>query len=166
MHYVEDTAIPDKTPPPAPTDLSVEGNKLTWNAKADFETGIAHFIVIRDGEEIATVPENAKNPHGRPVFQGLQIQRHSCNTSRGNGVYRQVSGGREHLRIPHRFSEYGRIAVPIAEPRESSGRFILNGRKISHLPLQPFTPVPASACSRRRGSGDVLTDPQSSLYWH
>jgi hypothetical protein len=72
MHYVEDTAIPDKTPPPAPIGLSVEGNKLTWNAKADFETGIAHFIVFRNGEEIATVPEKAKNPHGRPVFQGLQ----------------------------------------------------------------------------------------------
>jgi hypothetical protein len=72
MHYVKDTAIPDATPPPAPTNLRVKGTDLAWDAEADLESGIAHFIIERDGEPIATVPEQPKNPFGRPVFQGLQ----------------------------------------------------------------------------------------------
>ena len=72
QRYVKDTAIPDKTPPPAPTDLLVKGNTLTWKAEADLESGLAHFIIQRNGEQIATVPESGKNRFGRPIFQGLQ----------------------------------------------------------------------------------------------
>ncbi len=72
MSYVKDTAVPDTTPPPAPTDLVVSGRELTWDSEADLESGLAHFIIERDGEPIATVPAEAKNPFGRPVFQGLQ----------------------------------------------------------------------------------------------
>jgi pimeloyl-ACP methyl ester carboxylesterase len=72
VHYVRDTAIPDETPPPAPTGLKVRDNVLTWQAEADFESGLARFIIERDGEQIATVPAEDKNPFGRPVFQGLQ----------------------------------------------------------------------------------------------
>ena len=72
MHYVKDTELPDKTPPPAPTGLRIKGNELTWQAEADLESGLAHFIIERDGQAIATVPENAKNRFGRPIFQGLQ----------------------------------------------------------------------------------------------
>ena len=72
MHYVKDTAVPDVTPPPAPTNLVVTGNKLEWRAEADLESGIAHFVIERDGEQLATVPDQAKNPFGRPIFQGLQ----------------------------------------------------------------------------------------------
>lgn len=71
-HYVKDTAIPDTTPPPAPTNLQINGGVLTWRAEADLESGLAHFIIERDGKEIATVPEQPKNPFGRPIFQGLQ----------------------------------------------------------------------------------------------
>jgi len=70
--YVKDTAIPDTTPPPAPTNLQVKGTELTWKAEADLESGLAHFIIERDGKQIATVPEQPKNPFGRPIFQGLQ----------------------------------------------------------------------------------------------
>lgn len=70
--YVKDTAVPDTTPPPAPTDLVVNGNVLSWSAEADLESGIAHFIIERDGQAIGTVPEKPNNPFGRPVFQGLQ----------------------------------------------------------------------------------------------
>jgi hypothetical protein len=70
--YVKDTTVPDTTPPPAPTGLQVKDNVLTWKAKADLESGLAHFIIERDGKEIGTVPEQPKNPFGRPVFQGLQ----------------------------------------------------------------------------------------------
>ncbi len=71
-HYVRDTEIPDVTPPPAPTNVEVEGNTITWEAEADLESGIGHFAILRDGEEIATVPAEPKNPFGRPLFQGLQ----------------------------------------------------------------------------------------------
>ncbi|WP_395736011.1 hypothetical protein [Prosthecobacter sp.] len=70
--YVKDTAIPDTTPPPAPTGLQVKDNTLTWKAEADLESGLAHFIIERDGKQIATLPEQPKNPFGRPIFQGLQ----------------------------------------------------------------------------------------------
>lgn len=72
MRYVKDTKVPDKTPPPAPTNLRVNGNQLVWNAAADLESGLAHFIIERDGRQIATVPEDPKNRFGRPIFQGLQ----------------------------------------------------------------------------------------------
>ncbi len=70
--YVKDTAIADPTPPPAPTNVRVENSVVTWDAEADLESGIARFHIERDGEIIATVPEEAKNPFGRPIFQGLQ----------------------------------------------------------------------------------------------
>jgi pimeloyl-ACP methyl ester carboxylesterase len=72
MHYVKDSAVPDTTPPPAPTNLRVNGAMLTWDAEADLESGIDHFIIERDGKEIAKATSPAKNPFGRPIFQGLQ----------------------------------------------------------------------------------------------
>jgi pimeloyl-ACP methyl ester carboxylesterase len=70
--YVKDTAVTDVTPPPAPKNLRVTGNELTWDAEADIESGLAHFLIERDGHFFATVPEQAKNPYGRPIFQNLQ----------------------------------------------------------------------------------------------
>ena len=72
MQYVKDTAVTDATPPPAPVRVQVRGDELTWEAEADLESGLAHFIIERDGKEIATVPDKPKNPFGRPIFQGLQ----------------------------------------------------------------------------------------------
>lgn len=72
MQYVKDTAVADTTPPPAPQNLRVEGNVLTWEAESDLESGTAQFIIERDGEVVGSVPEQAKNPFGRPIFQGLQ----------------------------------------------------------------------------------------------
>ena len=72
MRFVKDTAVPDETPPPAPTDLRVNGSELTWNAEADLESGLAGFIIERDGQFLANVPEKAANPFGRPLFQSLQ----------------------------------------------------------------------------------------------
>ena len=68
----EDTKVVDKTPPPAPTHLKIKDNVLTWKARADFESGLSHFIIERDGEKIGTVPERPGNRFGRPLFQGLQ----------------------------------------------------------------------------------------------
>lgn len=72
MHYVKDTKIPDTTPPPAPTNLRVNGNELAWDAEADLESGLASFIIERDGQFLANVPEKGTNPFGRPIFQGQQ----------------------------------------------------------------------------------------------
>ena len=72
MQYVKDTAVSDTTPPPAPTNLRVSGNELNWDAEADLESGLASFIIERDGQFLANVPEQGKNPFGRPVFQNLQ----------------------------------------------------------------------------------------------
>ena len=72
MQYVKDTAVPDTTPPAAPTNVKVVGNDLTWEAEADLESGLTGFIIERDGKVLATVPEQGKNPFGRPIFQNLQ----------------------------------------------------------------------------------------------
>jgi hypothetical protein len=72
IRYVTDTAVPDLTPPPAPTHLQVDGPRLNWAAEADPESGLAGFIIERDGREIARLPAQPRNPFGRPVFQGLQ----------------------------------------------------------------------------------------------
>jgi poly(3-hydroxybutyrate) depolymerase len=70
--YVKNTAVPDTTPPPAPTNTRVKGNEITWDADADVESGLASFIIERDGQFLANVPEQGKNPFGRPIFQNLQ----------------------------------------------------------------------------------------------
>lgn len=72
MEYVRDTELSDVTPPPPPTHVRVEGNELSWQAEADLESGLASFVIERDGEFLAQVPEQGKNPFGRPIFQNLQ----------------------------------------------------------------------------------------------
>jgi hypothetical protein len=72
MQYVKDTAVVDATRPPAPTNLRVKGNELRWQAEADLQSGLAHFIIERDGEFLANLPEDGKNRFGRPIFQNLQ----------------------------------------------------------------------------------------------
>ena len=61
----------DATPPPAPTNLRVSNNVLTWSTEADLESGLASFIIERDGQFLANVPEQGKNSFGRPVLQNL-----------------------------------------------------------------------------------------------
>ena len=70
--YVADTAVADDSPPPPPTNLHLSGRELTWEASADLESGLAGFIIERDGERLAKAPLAGKNPFGRSVFQGLQ----------------------------------------------------------------------------------------------
>lgn len=72
MQYVKDTTLTDSTPPPAPTSLRVRGNELSWEVEADLESGLAGFIIERDGRLLANIPEEGKNPFGRPLFQNLQ----------------------------------------------------------------------------------------------
>jgi hypothetical protein len=72
MEYVKDTKVTDTTPPPAPTKVRLQGNKLTWELEADLESGLASFIIERDGQFHANMPVQGKNAFGRPIFQNLQ----------------------------------------------------------------------------------------------
>jgi lysophospholipase L1-like esterase/pimeloyl-ACP methyl ester carboxylesterase len=72
MEYVKDTKVSDMTPPPAPSEVRLTGAKLTWNTEADLESGLAGFAIERDGQLLATLPAQGRNPFGRPVFQNLQ----------------------------------------------------------------------------------------------
>ncbi|MBR0193067.1 MAG: hypothetical protein IJQ31_13490 [Thermoguttaceae bacterium] len=80
--YQRTGMIEDRTPPPAPFDVKTvwkdgpdgaDGTKtaeVTWKAWADPESGLAEFIIERDGQEAARF----RGPHGsvgRPLFQGL-----------------------------------------------------------------------------------------------
>jgi hypothetical protein len=71
--YVRFGNVADTTAPPAPFAVKVaattDGNELTWDAHADLESGLQGFIVERDGQEIAAVPEKAVGRFGRPLFQ-------------------------------------------------------------------------------------------------
>lgn len=67
--YCNDTQVTDTTPPPSPTNVRAVGSELRWDAEADLESGLASFIIERDGVVIARVPEEGKNPRGRPMFQ-------------------------------------------------------------------------------------------------
>tara|TARA_R110002072_G_scaffold155657_1_gene305983 strand:- start:21981 stop:23360 length:1380 start_codon:yes stop_codon:yes gene_type:complete len=72
MSYVKDTAVPDTSAPPAPSNLRRNGKTLSWSAEADLQSGLAYFIIERDGKFLANVPEQGKNRFGRPIFQNLQ----------------------------------------------------------------------------------------------
>ena len=77
MHYVRDTKIPDSSPPPTPKRVRVSSagtnkDRLTWEAEADLESGLSHFIIKKNGKEIAQVPKEPTNRFGRLLFQGLQ----------------------------------------------------------------------------------------------
>jgi len=72
MEYVRDTQVKDTSPPPTPTNVTINGQELRWEAVADLESGLARFLIERDGDLLAEVPEQGKNPFGRPIFQNLQ----------------------------------------------------------------------------------------------
>jgi len=75
MQYVKTGATEDATPPPAPTNLKAAakpgGVELTWDADADFESGLAAFLIERDGGLLAQFPEKPQNKFGRPLFQNM-----------------------------------------------------------------------------------------------
>ena len=76
MEYVKTGAVGDTTPPPAPFHVQASfkeevGTEITWSAAADFESGIRGFVVLRDGRELAKVPETPVGKFGRPLFQSM-----------------------------------------------------------------------------------------------
>ncbi|MCF7784841.1 MAG: hypothetical protein K9N47_01900 [Prosthecobacter sp.] len=73
--YVKTGATEDTTPPPSPTNVKAivkpEGVVLTWDAEADFESGLTAFLIERDGRPLAQFPEKPQNKFGRPLFQNM-----------------------------------------------------------------------------------------------
>lgn len=75
MDYVKTGASPDLTPPPAARAVRIltQNDKvvITWDARADLESGIRAFIIQRDGKDLAQVPEKPVGRFGRPLFQSM-----------------------------------------------------------------------------------------------
>jgi hypothetical protein len=75
--YVRTGTVGDSAAPPAPVNVQVKvdpkrGNEITWDAEADFVSGLGGFIVLRDGHGIAKLPTQPPEAvYGRPLFQGL-----------------------------------------------------------------------------------------------
>ncbi|MEY4271432.1 MAG: hypothetical protein RL250_298 [Verrucomicrobiota bacterium] len=72
--YVKTGSTNDTTPPPAPFNVAAQavagGVEITWDAHADLESGLRHFIVKRDGQTVG-LTIGPKNPFGRALFQGM-----------------------------------------------------------------------------------------------
>jgi len=72
MEYVKTGATSDTTPPPSPFNVRVSAAaEIAWSAEADFESGISGFIVLRDGQELASLPEKPIGKYGRALFQSM-----------------------------------------------------------------------------------------------
>jgi lysophospholipase L1-like esterase len=74
--YVKSGGVSDDTPPPAPVNVKVaakgeQGNEITWDAEADFESGLRGFLIQRDEKTLAQVPEKPIGRFGRPLFQTM-----------------------------------------------------------------------------------------------
>jgi hypothetical protein len=74
--YVETGAVRDTTPPPAPRNVRAAAQpdgavRIAWEAEADLESGIGAFVIQRDGEPIAQLPEKPLGRFGRPLFQSM-----------------------------------------------------------------------------------------------
>jgi pimeloyl-ACP methyl ester carboxylesterase len=74
--YIRTGSVDDATPPPPPTQVTVtvkpgEGIELTWEAEADLESGIQAFLIERNGQPLAQVPEKPVGRFGRPLFQAM-----------------------------------------------------------------------------------------------
>jgi hypothetical protein len=77
MEYVKNGTVADVSPPLPPFNVRVRskssgGNEITWDADADFESGIGEFLVMRDARVLVRLPGTAPPVvYGRLLFQGL-----------------------------------------------------------------------------------------------
>ena len=75
--YVQEAKVSDSTPPPPPFNLearSLHGAiELSWDAEADLESGLAGFVIERDGEEIARVPAGLGGKSANAPFQRVSF---------------------------------------------------------------------------------------------
>ena len=72
--FVGTGAVGDSTPPESPTVVISTGDggtTVSWRAKADFESGVTAFRVLKNGETLATIPKQPVGRFGRPLFQSM-----------------------------------------------------------------------------------------------
>jgi HEAT repeat protein len=74
--YVKTGAVSDTSPPPTPFQVKArvkadQAVEITWDAEADLDSGIKAFIIQRDGQDLAQVPEKPVGRFGRPLFQSM-----------------------------------------------------------------------------------------------
>lgn len=73
--YVRVGSVSDTTPPPSPTNVVVKataaGRQITWSSRADFESGLRGFEILRNGTVIGQTPSEPKGRFGRPLFQAM-----------------------------------------------------------------------------------------------
>jgi hypothetical protein len=74
--YIKTGATSDTTPPASPVavTLGLDASRhveVSWDAYADFESGLQGFVILRDGKEIGRVPEKGVGRFGRPLFQTM-----------------------------------------------------------------------------------------------
>ena len=66
-------SVPDLSPPSAPHSLQVNQQSgrtvLTWQADADFESGLGGFRIEKDSKTVARLPAKPVSRYGRPIFQ-------------------------------------------------------------------------------------------------
>lgn len=116
MEYVTTGTVSDSTPPPKPFQIKTRklaegGTEITWDAHADFESGIGAFVVLRDGRKIGVVPTTPIQSFGKPLFQGksyhdtplesLTVMRFlDTNAPAGRSLYKVISVNSVGLRSP------------------------------------------------------------------
>ena len=76
QEFINTGFVDDDTPPPSPTQLRITQNQqgeftLSWDAVADFESGIASFRIELDEEQLGELPEKPAARFGRPIFQTM-----------------------------------------------------------------------------------------------
>lgn len=114
--YVRTGAVPDATAPAAPSTVSATraasgAVEVSWDAVADFESGIQSFVILRDGVQIAQHPEKPVGRFGRPLFQSMSYHdtpetplplMHFTDTTAGGGrhEYRVVTVNSVGLKSP------------------------------------------------------------------
>jgi len=74
--YVRTGAVSDTTPPPPAFNVKAtlkpdQTVEITWDAEADLESGIKAFLIQRDGQDLASVPEKPAGRFGKPLFQAM-----------------------------------------------------------------------------------------------
>ena len=73
--YVKTGSVTDLSPPAPPVgvvaNLRNDGTvELTWSIRADLESGVGGFVIVRDGTELMTLTRSMGNRPGRVVLQG------------------------------------------------------------------------------------------------
>jgi hypothetical protein len=126
MEYVKTGATRDSTPPQAPFNVQAlpagdQGMEIVWSAEADFESGISSFIVVRDGQELARVPEKPVGKFGRPLFPSMTYH-DTPSQPLSQMRYRDVSArqGEKHTYSIISINSVGLRSKPSAKARETA----------------------------------------------